>query len=205
MLLDCIVLNINRVFTDWVQVNTWLFDRQQIADCQTLSVIDFKSPPPNWCTEVRCFGYLGTSMNVLEYLSNINCQRECSNKFMSLLVVAFLYLHRLDVWWLSPAQVAIIVLLKLEYYTRKNRERTLLQSISKAFWWPEILVREYGISQLTSHQCSRAIADCHDVISIVVTSSKYVGNFDHRSHFTWSFEQVFLRFTGSSKLSQFVN
>ena len=67
------------------------------------------------------------------------------------------------------------------------------------------IVDKYGISQLTLHQCSRALADCRDIISIVVTSSKYVGNFDHRSHFTWSFEQVFFRFIGSSMLSQFVN
>ena len=38
-------------------------------------------------------------------------------------------------------------------------------------------------------------------ISTVVTSSKYVGNFGHRSNLTWSFEQVFPRFTGSSKPS----
>ena len=63
---------------------------------------------------------------------------------------------------------------------------------------------QYGISQLRSHQCSRALVDCRDVISIDVTSSKYVGNFDHRCNLTWSFEQVFLRFTDSSKLSQFV-
>ena len=46
---------------------------------------------------------------------------------------------------------------------------------------------QYGISQLTSHQCSRALAncfrlsrrhiDCRDVI-------KNVGNFDHRSNLT---------------------
>ena len=41
--------------------------------------------------------------------------------------------------------------------------------------------------------------------SIVVTASKYVGNFGHRSNLTWSFEQVFLRFTYSSKPNQFVN
>ena len=49
------------------------------------------------------------------------------------------------------------------------------------------------------------VFDWRDVISIVVTSSKYVGNFDRRSNLTWSFEQVFLRFTDSSKLNQFVN
>ena len=43
------------------------------------------------------------------------------------------------------------------------------------------------------------------LFSIVVTSSKYVGNFGHRSNLAWSFEQVFLRFTDSSKPSQFVN
>ena len=43
---------------------------------------------------------------------------------------------------------------------------------------------EYGISQLTSHQCSRALAECRDVMSIVVTSSKNVGNFDRRSNLT---------------------
>ena len=43
------------------------------------------------------------------------------------------------------------------------------------------------------------------LFSIVVTSSKYLGNFGHRSNLTWSFEQVFLRFTDSSKLNQFVN
>ena len=32
------------------------------------------------------------------------------------------------------------------------------------------------------------VFDCRDVILIVVASSKYVGNFDHRSNFTWSFE-----------------
>ena len=41
--------------------------------------------------------------------------------------------------------------------------------------------------------------------SIVVTSSKYVGNFDHKSNLTWSFELVFLWFTNSSKPSQFIN
>ena len=46
------------------------------------------------------------------------------------------------------------------------------------------LLTRYGISQLTLHQCTRALADCRDVISIVMTSSKYVGNFDHRSIFT---------------------
>ena len=50
-----------------------------------------------------------------------------------------------------------------------------------------IYALQYGISQLTSHQCSRALADCRDVISIVATSSKYVGNFDRRSNLTWSF------------------
>ena len=30
----------------------------------------------------------------------------------------------------------------LEYYTRKNRERTILQSVSKAFWWPKIVIKE---------------------------------------------------------------
>ena len=50
--------------------------------------------------------------------------------------------------------------------------------IIKMIYW------QYGISQLTSHQCPRALADCLDVISIVVTSSKYVGNFDHKSNLT---------------------
>ena len=38
-----------------------------------------------------------------------------------------------------------------------------------------------------------------------MTSSKYVSNFCHRSNLIWSFEQVFLRFTNSSKPNQFVN
>ena len=49
------------------------------------------------------------------------------------------------------------------------------------------------------------VFDCRDVNSILVTSSKHVGNLDHRNNLTWSFEQVFPRFINSSKLSQFVN
>ena len=43
------------------------------------------------------------------------------------------------------------------------------------------------------------------LFSIVVTSSKYVGNFGYRSNLTRSFEQVFLRFMDSSKPTEFVN
>ena len=43
------------------------------------------------------------------------------------------------------------------------------------------------------------------LFSIVVTSSKNVGNFDHRNNLPWSFEQVFLGFTESRKPHKFVN
>ena len=95
----------------------------------------------------------------------------------------------------------ILLLLIWETWWRWNCQMWKIEMM-----WTDYLVwLQYGISQLTSHQCSRTLADCRNVISIVVTSSKYVGNFDHRSNLTWSFEQVFLRFTDSSKLSQFVN
>ena len=43
------------------------------------------------------------------------------------------------------------------------------------------------------------------LFSIVVTSSIYVGNFDHKNNLPLSFEQVFLGFTESSKPNKFVN
>ena len=60
-------------------------------------------------------------------------------------------------------------------------------------------------SRINVHALLPIVFDCRDVISIVETSSKYVGNFDRKSNLTWSFEQVFLRLTDSSKLSQFEN
>ena len=83
-------------------------------------------------------------------------------------------------------------------------ERAFLMWFSSS-WIKTIL--KYGISQLMSHQCSPnlpIVFDCHDVISIVVKSSRYMGNFDHRSNLTRSFVKVFLRFTDSSMLSKFV-
>ena len=62
----------------------------------------------------------------------------------------------------------------------------------------------FPIRNIATNVASMFTRTCQ-LFSIVVTSSKYVGNFGHRTNLTWSFEQVFLRFTDSSKSSQFVN
>ena len=74
------------------------------------------------------------------------------------------------------------------------------------WWWRRYSNTEYrNLRRINVHAHLPIVFDCREVILIVVTSSKYVGNFDHKSNLAWSFEQVFLRFTDSSKLSQLVN
>ena len=60
------------------------------------------------------------------------------------------------------------------------------------------------IRNIATNVASKFTRTCR-LFSIVVTSSKYVGNFDHWSNLKWSFQQVFPRFTDSKNSSQFVN
>ena len=73
------------------------------------------------------------------------------------------------------------------------------------YWWLSGQQEEkswYKNGQnIETNVVSMFIRTCR-LFSIVVTSSKYVGNFGHRSNLTRSFELVFLRFTDSSKPSQ---
>ena len=59
-------------------------------------------------------------------------------------------------------------------------------------------VLELSIRNIATNITSMFTRTCR-LFSIVVMSSKYVGNFDHRNNLPWSFEQVFLWFTESSK------
>ena len=62
----------------------------------------------------------------------------------------------------------------------------------------------YEIRNIATNVATTFTRTCR-LLSIVVTSSKDVGNFGHRSNLTWSFEQVFLGFTNSGEPSLFVN
>ena len=90
------------------------------------------------------------------------------------------------------------------FFISKNKLLTCQVWIKSSTFCRSIRNIATNVASMFTHTCL-FFFDCRDVISIVVTSSKYVGNFDHRSNLTWSFEQFFLRFTDSSELSQFVN
>ena len=79
--------------------------------------------------------------------------------------------------------------------------------VLKSLYWNELYFHISVLSwirNIATNVASRFTRTCR-LFSIVMMSSKYLGNFGHRSNLTWSFEQVFLRFADSRKPSQFVN
>ena len=90
----------------------------------------------------------------------------------------------------------------MKYFLKPYRPSYLWQNLKVV--WRDCGLRYMLIRNIATNVTSTITRTCR-LFSIVVTSSKYVGNFGHGCNLTWSFEQVFLRFTYSSKLSQLVN
>ena len=77
-----------------------------------------------------------------------------------------------------------------------------LVSFNGLFFLTNLII--FSIRNIATNVASTFTRTCQ-LFSIVVTSSKYVGNFGQRSNLTWRFEQYFLRFTDFSQSNQLVN